>query len=161
MAESDVNMAGWACRSLTGCAGIIASFFVLREGVLMGSSLLDVSAALGPLRMSPDIGNRKRLLTKQCSCPGFGAHVLVQTCLWFSGSGALHNGEQESEEAVDSEDIEKEVSVVVGVVCIDSNLIKRSYPLSGEPVHPGFSPNRKDLVARSAGLHWDHSRLGG
>ena len=47
----------WTGRSLMACAGIISSCFLLGEGMLVGSSLLDVSSALGPLRMPRDIDN--------------------------------------------------------------------------------------------------------
>ena len=116
MAESDVKMADWTCSSPTGCAGISASGFLLGEGSLSCSRLVDVSAALGPLRMPSNIGNRKRLLTKQCSHPGHGVLILVQTFLPVSSSAALDDG-NEGSEGVDNEDIEQEAVVVVGVVC--------------------------------------------
>ena len=75
--------------------------------------------------------------------------------------GALHYGKHESEEAVDSEDVEKEVVVVVGVVCSDTCVFKCLHPLSGKPVHPKLSSNWKDALVRSDSLHWDHSRVGG
>ena len=95
MAESNLKLADWACSSLSSCAGIISSCFLFCEGNHIGSSLLDVSAILGPLCVPPDIGNGKRLLTKQCSRPGLGVPVLVQTFLPLSGTGALDDRKQE------------------------------------------------------------------
>ena len=138
MAESDVKMADWTNASLAGCAGIISSCFLLGEGIPVFIGLLDASSVLGPLHMPPNAGNRKRLLTKQCSRPGCGILVLVYTLLPFSGSRALDNGIQESEEAVDSEDVEKEVVVVVAVVCINSAPLNPWYAISDVPVHPRF-----------------------
>ena len=138
MAESDLKMADWTKSSLAGCAGIISSCFLLGEGIPVFIGLLDAAAVLGPLYMSPDIGNRKRLLTKQCSRPGCGILVLVHSFIPFSGSRALDNGRQEWEEAVDSEDLEKEVVVVVAVVCTNGAPLNRWDVLSDVPVHPRF-----------------------
>ena len=161
MAQSHVEMEDWTIRSLTGCAGIISSCLLLGKRIFISSGLPDVLAALGPLLMSSDIGTRKCLLTKQCFHPGLGVLVLVSTLLPFSGSGALDNGSRESEETVDSEDLEKEVAVVVAVVRIDSTLLNCWYSISGVQVHPGSSFRWKDLVVSSKGLRWDHSRRGG
>ena len=109
-AERDVDLADWASSTLTGCARIISSCFLLAERILIGSSLLDVSYALGPLCMPPDIGSRKCLLAEQRSRSDLGILVLVQTFLPFSGSGSFDDDKQEPEEAVGSEDIEKEVA---------------------------------------------------
>ena len=103
MAESNIKLADWTRSSLTGCRGIISCHVLLSEGVVIGNGLLDVSAALGSLRMPPDIGNRKRLLTKQLSRPGLGVLLLVPNFLLFSGGRALHYSKRKSEEAVDSQ----------------------------------------------------------
>ena len=81
------KMANWTAGSLIGGPGIILSSFMLGTRILSGSSLLDASAALGPLCMPSDIGSCKRLLTKQCSRPRTGVPLLVQAFL-FSGSGS-------------------------------------------------------------------------
>ena len=148
MFESDVKMADWTSSSLFGCAGVISCLFHLGKGVLIGRGPLDISSALGPLRMPPNIGNRKRLLAEQCSRSGLSVLVLVPARLPFSGSGALDYGKGESKEAVDSKDVETEFVVVVSVVCTDGGLFKCHYPLSGEPVHPRLSSKWKHLVIR-------------
>ena len=107
--------------------------------------------------MPPDIGNRKCVFTKQCSRPGPGVFVLVETCLPFSGSKALHDGKHASEEAVGSEDVDEEVAVVAPVVYVDSALFRRCYPLSGDPVYPRFPSRWRGFVGRSENLHWGHS----
>ena len=160
MAESDVKMADRTYSSLADCAGIIPSCFMLGEGILVCIGLFDASSVLGPLHMPPGIGNRKRLLTKQRSRPSHGVLVLVHSLLPFSGSRALDNGRQESEEAMDREDVEKEVVVVVAVVCINSAPLNRWYVISGVPVHPRFHSTKKDLVISPQSLHWKHSRGG-
>ena len=96
---------------------------MLSEGILIGSGLLDVPSVLGPLRMPGDIGNCKRLFTEQCSRQGLCIPVLVPALLSFSGNGALYDGRQELEEAVDSEDVKREVDVVDAVVFVDRGLL--------------------------------------
>ena len=157
MVESDVKMAYWTWTSFAGCAGISPSSLLFGKGILTRSAPVDASAVLGPLRMPRDIDNRKRLLTKQCSHPNLGVPVLVEACLPFANSEALHDGEQGSKEAVGSEDSEKEVAVVVGVERVDVGLVKRCDPLSGEQVHPQFSSRWKNLVIRSESWRWDLS----
>ena len=111
--------------------------------------------------MPPGIGTLKCLLTKRRTHPGLGVPVLVETCFSFPGSEALHDGKPESNKAVDSEDVDKEVVVVAGVDCADSGLLKLCDPRSGEPVRPRFPSSFKDLVVKSEGLRWEHSRAGG
>ena len=160
MVESDVNLADRTCGSLVACAGIISSWFMLSEGISIGHGLLDVSAALGPLLMPPDVCNPKCLLTQQCSCPSLGVLVLVQALLPVSGSGALDHGRPGPEEAVDCENLEEEVIVVVTMVYIDSGHLTLRHSLSGEPLHPRFPSSWKDLVVSPESLHWEHSRGG-
>ena len=124
-------MADWTRGSLTACAGVISSCLMLGKGIPIGSGLLDVLAALGPLHLPPNIGGGKHLLTKQCSCPWLWFLVLVQPLLPLSGSGALDHERRESDQAVDSNDAETEVVVVVAVVSTDCGLLNRRYPLPG------------------------------
>ena len=72
--------------------GIISSCLMYIHPVLIGSGLLDVPSVLGPLHLSADIGNRKRLFTEQCSHPDGGVLVLVQSFVSFSCSEALDDG---------------------------------------------------------------------
>ena len=62
---------------------------------------------------------------------------------------------------MDSKDVEKKLSAVVDVVCIDIGALICSYSLSGESIHPWFPSSWKDLVVRSEDLQWRHSRSSG
>ena len=139
MAEINVSMADRTHGSLMACAGNISSCVMPSEGILIGRSLLDFPSVVGPLLMPRDIGDRKCLLTQKCFRPGLCVLVLVPTLLPFCCSEALDQGSKEPEEAVDSEDADKEVAVVVAVVFVDSGPLKRRCSLSSGQVHPRVS----------------------
>ena len=139
MAEINVSMADRTHGSFMACANNISSCVMPSEGILVCRSFLDFPSVLGSLLMPRNIGDRKRLLTEQCFRPGLCVLVLVPTLLPFCCSEALDHGSKEPEEAVDSEDVDKEVAVVVAVVFVDSGPLKRRYSLSGGQVHPRVS----------------------